>query len=72
MEKELFPQKQLRDHKGRYCTKQQKKNDMLAEENKKLRWERDKYYRAFMVLAQRNSSLERELITLKAKLKELV
>lgn len=71
MEQTLFQEKQLRDHRGRFCTKEQKRTDMAISENQRLRYERDKYFRAFMALAQRNTSLERELIELKNKIKEL-
>lgn len=71
MEQTLFQDKQLRDHRGRYCTKEQKRTDMAISENQRLRYERDKYFRAYMALAQRNTSLERELIELKNKIKEL-
>jgi hypothetical protein len=69
---ELFPQERIRDHRGRYCTKEQKRTDMAISENQRLRYERDKYFRAYMALAQRNASLERELIDLKNKIKGLV
>lgn len=68
----LFPQEQLRDHKGRYCTAQQKRNDMIIEENKLLRYERDKYYRSYMALARRNVALEHELNELRNKIKTLL
>lgn len=71
MEQTLFQEKQLRDHRGRFCTKEQKRTDMAISENQRLRYERDKYFRAYMALAQRNTSLERELIELKNKIKEL-
>jgi hypothetical protein len=69
---ELFPQERIRDHRGRYCTKEQKRIDMALNENQRLRYERDKYFRAYMALAQRNTSLERELIELKNKIKGLI
>lgn len=71
MEQTLFRESKLRDHRGRYCTKEQKRTDMAMSENKRLRYEKEKYYRAYMALAQRNTSLERELIELKNKIKEL-
>lgn len=72
MEQNLFPQKQLRDHRGRFCNKEQKKVDLAISENKKLRYERDKYFRSYMALAERNVSLERELFSLKEKIKNLL
>ncbi len=72
MEQNLFPQKQLRDHRGRFCNKEQKKVDLALGENKKLRYERDKYFRSYMALAERNAALERELYMLKSKIKSLL
>jgi hypothetical protein len=72
MEQSLFQEKQLRDHRGRFCTKEQKRTDMALNENKKLRYEKEKYYRAYIALATRNTSLERELRELKEKIKGLI
>ena len=72
MEQSLFQEKQLRDHRGRYCTMEQKRTDMALNENKKLRYEKEKYFRAYIALATRNVSLERELRELKEKIKGLI
>lgn len=72
MEHTLFQYKQLRDHRGRYCTKEQKRTDMALNENKKLRYEKEKYYRAYIALATRNASLERELRELQERIKSLL
>ena len=72
MEQSLFQEKQLRDHRGRYCTKEQKRTDMALNENRKLRYEKEKYFRAYIALATRNVSLERELRELKEKIKGLI
>lgn len=69
---ELFTQERIRDHRGRYCTKEQKRTDMALNENKILRYEKEKYYRAYIALATRNASLERELRELKEKIKGLI
>lgn len=45
---------------------------MALNENKKLRYEKEKYYRAYIALATRNVSLERELRELKEKIKDLI
>lgn len=72
MEQNLFPQKQLRDHRGRFCNKEQKKADLALSENKILRYERDKFFRAYMSAQERCSELERELYTIKERIKRLV
>lgn len=72
MEQSLFQEKQLRDHRGRFCTKEQKRTDMALNENKKLRYEKEKYYRAYIALATRNASLERELRELQERIKSLL
>lgn len=72
MKQSLFQEKQLRDHRGRFCTKEQKRMDMALNENKKLRYEKEKYFRAYLALATRNASLERELRELKEKIKGLI
>lgn len=72
MEQTLFRESQLRDHRGRYCTKEQKRTDMAMSENKRLRYEKEKYYRAYIALAARNATLEHELRELKEKIKGLI
>ena len=72
MEQTLFMESRLRDHRGRYCTKEQKRTDMALNENKILRYEKEKYYRAYIALAARNATLESELRELKEKIKGLI
>jgi len=67
----MFKQHRLRRKNGRYCTKEQYRQEMVDEDNKRLRMERDKYYRAWMAAAAKAGRLERELMILKAKIKEL-
>lgn len=71
MERTLFGNIQLRDGKGRFCTKERHHADKALTENKKLRIERDKYQRAFLALSKRCTGAEREVIELKQKIKEL-
>lgn len=73
MKKEqLFNQQPLRLKNGRYCSKEQYRQEIIEEDNKRLRYERDKYMRFFLAAADKASRLERELLTLKAKIGELV
>lgn len=73
MKKEqLFNQQPLRRKNGRYCSKEQYRQEIIEEDNKRLRYERDKYMRFFLAAADKASRLERELLTLKAKIGELV
>ena len=73
MKKEqLFNQQPLRRKNGRYCSKEQYRQEIIEEDNKRLRYERDKYMRSFLAAADKVSRLERELLTLKAKIGELV
>ena len=69
---ELFPMPKLRKKNGRYCTKDQYRIDMVEEENKLLRLERDKYFRMYTAIERDNERLTRELIVLKSKIKDLV
>lgn len=73
MKKEqLFNQQPLRRKNGRYCSKEQYRQEIIEEDNKRLRYERDKYMRAWLAAANKASKLEREILTLKAKIGELV
>lgn len=73
MKKEqLFNQQPLRRKNGRYCSKEQYRQEIIEEDNKRLRYERDKYMRYWLAAADKASRLERELLTLKAKIGELV
>ena len=73
MKKEqLFNQQPLRLKNGRYCSKEQYRQEIIEEDNKRLRYERDKYMRSCLAAADKASRPERELLTLKAKIGELV
>lgn len=67
----LFEEQKPRRKNGQYCTAEQQRVDRIENENKVLRLEREKYFRAYLAAASRNSRLERELTALKAKIKEL-
>src|SRR5574344_319760 len=71
MERTLFCNVQLRDHKGRFCTKERHYSDKAFNENKRLRLECEKYPRAFLALSKRCTSAEREVLELKQRIKEL-
>lgn len=68
----LFKEQPLRRSNGRYCTKEQYLSERVDEENKRLRMERDKYYRAWLVVVNDNERLTRELMVLKSKIGELL
>jgi hypothetical protein len=71
-EKTLFKPLPLRRKNGKYCNKEQYRQEIIEEDNKRLRYERDKYMRAWLAAANKASKLEREILTLKAKIGELV
>ena len=71
MEQTLFNNKPLRDHRGRFCTKERHYADKALTENKKLRLECEKYQRSFLSVSKRCTLAEREIIELKARIKEL-
>lgn len=71
-EKKLFKPLPLRRKNGKYCNKEQYRQEIIEEDNKRLRYERDKYMRAWLAAANKASKLEREILTLKAKIGELV
>ena len=71
MERTLFGNVQLRDHKGRFCTKERHYADKAFTENKRLLLECEKYKRAFLALSKRCTSAEREVLELKQRSKEL-
>ena len=68
----LFKQPQLRRNNGRYCTEEQYRVDRIEEENKRLRIERDRYYRMYISFARDNERLGRELMVLKSKIRDLM
>lgn len=69
---QLFKQEQLRLKNGKFCTKEQYRMENLERENKILRFERDKYYRAWCSASNRLSTLEREINALREKIKSLL
>ena len=68
----LFKEVRPRLNNGRYCTEEQYKVNMVMEENKRLRLERDKYFRMYMSVEKDNERLTRELMVLKSKIQDLV
>lgn len=62
----------LRRKNGRYCTKEEYRIEMVVEENKLLRLERDKYFRMYTAIEKDNERLTRELMVLKSKIGELL
>jgi hypothetical protein len=68
----LFKEPKLRRNDGRYCTEEQYRVDRIEEENKRLRLERDKYFRMYVSLERDNERLTRELMVLKSKIKDLM
>ncbi|GEM_PF-6646855 len=69
---QLFKQEQLRLKNGKFCTKEQYRMETIERENKILRFERDKYYRAWCSASNRLSALEREINALREKIKNLL
>lgn len=57
---------------GRYCTEEQYRVNMVVEENKRLRLERDKYFRMYVSIEKDNERLARELMVLKSKIQDLM
>ncbi len=68
----LFKEPPLRRKNGKYCTKEQFRQDKVDEENKKLQFEKEKYKRAWLAVLQENIRLKDELKTLKRKIGGLV
>ena len=68
----LFKEHKLRRNNGRYCTEEQYRTDRIEEENKRLRLERDKYFRMYTSVERDNERLTRELMVLKSKIQDLV
>lgn len=57
---------QYRDAKGRFCTKDTYKVEKVANENKRLRLENEKYTRMYLALAKEYSRVLRENEILKS------
>jgi hypothetical protein len=68
----LFKEVRPRLNNGRYCTKEQYHVNMVMEENKRLRLERDKYFRMYVSVEKDNERLTRELMVLKSKIQDLM
>ena len=62
----------MRDSKGRFATPERAYADKAIEENKFLRFEVEKYKRAWLAASSMSSMYHRELIAVKAKLAELL
>ena len=68
----LFKDVRPRLNNGRYCTEEQYHVNMVMEENKRLRLERDKYFRMYTSVERDNERLTRELMVLKSKIQDLM
>ena len=68
----LFKEVRPRLSNGRYCTEEQYRVNMVVEENKRLRLERDKYFRMYVSVEKDNERLTRELMVLKSKIQDLM
>lgn len=68
----MFKTEKLRESNGRFCTKERYVSEKISRENKVLRMERDKYLRAYLMLADENTRLRRELASIKDRIKTLV
>lgn len=68
----LFEQPKLRRNDGRFCTEEQYRIDRIEEENKRLRLDRDMYYRMYISVAKNNARITRELMSLKSKIQDLI
>jgi len=68
----LFKEPKLRRNDGRYCTEEQYRTDRIEEENRRLRLERDRYYRMYISIEKDNERLTRELMVLKSKIQDLM
>ena len=68
----LFKEVRPRLNNGRYCTEEQYYVNMVMEENKRLRLERDKYFRMYVSVEKDNERLTRELMVLKSKIQDLM
>ena len=60
-QKLLFEFPKLRTRNGRFCTKEQFRTERVDSDNTRLRYERDKYYRAWIAVSKKAAYLEREL-----------
>lgn len=63
-----FVSERHRDRRGRFCTEERQAFDKALSENKYLRLEREKWYRAYKALSEDNSRLTREISALKQEI----
>jgi hypothetical protein len=68
----LFKEVRPRLNNGRYCTEEQYRVNMVVEENKRLRLERDRYFRMYVCIEKDTERLTRELMVLKSKIQDLM
>jgi len=68
----LFAEPQVRDTRGRFCTKEKALYERTLSENARLRYECEKYRRAYIAVSQDNSRLTREMEELKQELSSLL
>lgn len=61
----LFKTPQLRLANGRFCTEKDFIVDKAMSENKRLRYEKEKYLRAWLAATKRIKALELEILKLK-------
>lgn len=66
------PALRMRDSKGRFATPERARADKAIEENKYLRLEVEKYRRAYLAAGEMSARYHRELVKVKAELKELL
>lgn len=66
----LFEQAQLRDRRGRYCTRDQYRADKAESQVNFLRYDRDKWFRAYIALSREISRLTRKINELQSILNE--
>jgi hypothetical protein len=65
------PAMKCRDSKGRFATPERAYADKAIEENKRLRYEREKYLRAYLSAASMASRWHRKYIELQQKVQAL-
>lgn len=74
MQQELFandPALKYRDAKGRFATPERAYADRAIEENKRLRYEREKYLRAYLAASESASRWHRKYLELQEKINAL-
>lgn len=66
------PALRMRDSKGRFATPERARADKAIEENRYLRMQVEKFKRAYLAAGEMSSRYHRELLKVKAELKELL